>query len=653
MPGRRTHFSNVTRAHSPSKLLAALLLSVAVAATALSARPVSAAPTRGAPADPQSPPAAVDRLHVLMINGGGSPSENFRSHLMHLEQLSALLLAAGVSPDRITVLASDGAHPNADLAVRQPDAEELWRLRGTEVEPWLSEPITFENSTLSELRLLPATRAQVALWFDRARSHLGPGDTVLLYVTDHGKENPRDPLDNRITLWGRGESLSVRQLRALIERLPEGVRVLTLMSQCFSGGFARIASARGNDDLPTGAACGYFATTADRPAYGCYPEAAAGNRIGHSFAMIDGLAATGQLGRAHAQALVRDQTPDVPLRSSDVYLANLMGRAARAAGGTENAFVDGLLAQMAAARAPAGDAGQRLEEVARAFGLPVPRSLEEIEAGRQELEDLRRSLERHGPLWDKALEEANRVTFRRFLAAHPQWRPRLRPPGLRRLGAEQRRVLVAELLTDMTTFTADDPDLSQEVEHMRNKSAAAQETARRLEGREAALLRMRVLLTTTAARHHLERRGTNEERAAFAALETCEELALPIPGRVTPPKSAPPPLPPLKQDRTLALQVRPAWLGVSFGPVAPQLRVRLRLGEGASMVTQVQPGSPAAQADLRPGDIIVGEEGKPFGRRDQIRAWTMLTAHGETRRLETIRRGERRLVTIVLRPYPD
>jgi hypothetical protein len=119
------------------------------------------------------------------------------------------------------------------------------------------------------------------------------------------------------------------------------------MSQCFSGGFANLARARTTGDLPDGSTCGYFSTTATRPAYGCYPENRGRDNVGHSFHFIEALAETGDFARAHQEVLVTDASPDVPLRTSDVFLADLLQRAAAAQGKDSNAFVDGLLRRRA------------------------------------------------------------------------------------------------------------------------------------------------------------------------------------------------------------------------------------------------------------------------------------------------------------------
>src|SRR5688500_2846245 len=81
------------------------------AATALAAAGAAEAPAAGA---------RDGRLHALLVNGGGSPDDNFKSHLLHLREMQSLLATAGVSGERLTVLASDGADPRPDVAVRGP-----------------------------------------------------------------------------------------------------------------------------------------------------------------------------------------------------------------------------------------------------------------------------------------------------------------------------------------------------------------------------------------------------------------------------------------------------------------------------------------------------------------------------------------------------
>jgi hypothetical protein len=616
---------------------AALALSAAVAAGVSPA----AAAERAASAAPPG-------LHVLMINGGGDASENFHSHLLHLQQLGGQLLGAGVPAERITVLASDGADPAPDVATRASDPEGFWMLDGTWLGRALAEPTTYQSSTLPGLRLQPATRQTLTRWFESARTRLRPGDTLLLYVTDHGTDDPRDPEENRIVLWGRRESISVRRLRALIERLPRGVRVVALMSQCFSGGFAHLAHAHARAGLPDGDVCGYFSSTADRPAYGCYPEVAGRDRTGHSFEMFEGLAAGGRLAEAHAQVLGRDDTPDVPLRTSDVFLEERLRLGARAAGEDPAAFAERALAE--ARRAPgAWDEELRLaERVARAFGLEPARTLAAVEAARKELEELRLALDGDRELWDGALTDGTRAQLERFLAARPRWRARLRPAALRRLGAPGRRALTAELLRELATFAS--PEQRQRLEQVLQKSDAAGDIVYRMEVREAVLLRVRTLLLTAAGRARLAARGSPDERAALQALRACEALVLPT-GRRPAPPAPPPRFEPLTSDRQRLPSLRPSWLGIAFEPLPDRLRARLRLAPGAARVTQVLPQGPAARAGLRAGDIVLGEPGRAFGEPSFIRLWAMLSPAGEARPLELLRRGARQVVRVTPAPH--
>ena len=74
------------------------------------------------------------------------------------------------------------------------------------------------------------------------RRELGQDDTLLLYVTDHGTKAKDDGTNTAITLWGPDESLRVTELRELLALLPPHLRVVMLMSQCYSGGFAHLVS---------------------------------------------------------------------------------------------------------------------------------------------------------------------------------------------------------------------------------------------------------------------------------------------------------------------------------------------------------------------------------------------------------------------------
>src|SRR2546428_1153517 len=185
----------------------------------------------------------VAHLHVLMVNGGGSKAQNYQSHFLHLRRLLELLARAGVQSDHITVFSADGPAPEADMAVREIEPEADFRLlRGTRLAAALGTQIVYANSEIPGVPLQAATPARLPSWLKQARRRLRPGDTLLVYVTDHGSKNDKDTADNRIVLWGEKESISVQELAQLTGQLDPGVRVVALMSQCFSGSLADLMS---------------------------------------------------------------------------------------------------------------------------------------------------------------------------------------------------------------------------------------------------------------------------------------------------------------------------------------------------------------------------------------------------------------------------
>ena len=170
----------------------AALLTLAVALACRSARPLAASATR-----PPIPPVDVSRLEVLMINGGATKSQNYQSHLLHLRGLHDVLRRAGVPEQLIALYVADGADPAVDVARREAQPEpDFWLLEGSRLEGPLRTPVTYENSTVPGAVLAAATRADIQHWFDTTGRTLRTGDTLLLYVTDHGTRNAEDPTND-------------------------------------------------------------------------------------------------------------------------------------------------------------------------------------------------------------------------------------------------------------------------------------------------------------------------------------------------------------------------------------------------------------------------------------------------------------------------
>jgi len=592
------------------------------------------------------------RIEALLINGGGTPAGNFHSHLMHVRLMLDVLREAGVPDRRITILSGDGPDPAADVALREAQPEEdFWLLAGTRLEEPFRTPITYESTRVPGASVKAATRAEVDRWFATVGPRLKGGDTLLLYVTDHGTKNAADVRNNRITLWGKGEGLSVEELRALLAKLDARVRVEMLMSQCYSGSFANAAWREGSS-LPAGNVCGYFSTTAERPAYGCYPEVRDQDNLGHSFDFLQELGQAGSFRNAQLRVLEHDATPDAPLRTSDFFIEELLRKQAAAKGKGFEAVVDELLKQAWRRKGVWETEIRLLDAVGQSFGVFSPRSLAEIQEQTTRLPEVGSQLDAHAKAWTATLGDANRANLDRFLAKRPAWGEQLSDRALREGGASARE-LAGAFLFDLTEQTRADAWMEGRLSTLRGKAETARALAYRMEVRLGVVLRLRSILATIAGREYLSGSGTPGERAAYQALLGCESLSLPLP-RPAPGMRPADRLafPPLEDDLAAARGVLPAWLGIRFGEVpAPLLKAR-QLKPGASSVTAVYPESPAEQADLQVGDVILGPPEARFEDPKQIREWTMLATVDKPASLAVLRGDEELELTIVPKPYP-
>ncbi len=571
-------------------------------------------------------PVGVARTHALLLNGGASKALNYASHLEHLEGVLEVLETSGVPPADITIFSSDGEDPRPDLATRASSPN-----TGLTHPRFARQPIRYRNTSIPGYELEPATKAALETYFAETASRFPAGSTLFLYVTDHGTRGEKGPRSNRISLWNN-QDLTVAELEEMLAGLPPGVRVVFLMSQCFSGGFAFVEMDRG-----AGAeTCGYFSTTPDRLAYGCYPEHRADAGVGHSMRFLDGLRAGLPLAQAHSRVLQTDRTPDVPLRTSDLQYEVLLRAVAEARGQQEVEVVDELLGQAWQSPERYESSIRELDRVGSAFGVASPRQLSELRARLEILPEVRAPLDKHAEAWDEARADAGSALLRRFGADHPDLGARLN--SKKKLSPAEARALQQEFLEVFPGWFAEDGS-EERLETLVARSGIARNISSRMEVREAALLRLEFLLVRVAGEEYLRAAGSSEEKARFAALLACEDFALPIAAEKRRPLPPRKPYPSYDGDIALARQVLPAWMGIQFRPVDKPTRQKYDLPPGAVQVRHVYEGSPAEAAGLLVGDLILGPPGEPFLEPRQIREWTMFQSAGVARPLRVVREG--------------
>jgi hypothetical protein len=165
-------------------------------------------------------------------------------------------------------------------------------------------------------------------------------DRLVLYVTSHGNSSSdrNSPYNTTISLWNN-QRISVREVVNLLDRLPEGVRVVAIMVQCHAGGFARFIYNEGDakKGLSSQERCGFYATVHDRQAGGCTPEVNEASYVEYSsyfWEALGGRSRTGEeielpdydgdgkvsFDEAHAYTVLKADTIDLPIKSSGEFL---------------------------------------------------------------------------------------------------------------------------------------------------------------------------------------------------------------------------------------------------------------------------------------------------------------------------------------------
>jgi serine protease Do len=101
-------------------------------------------------------------------------------------------------------------------------------------------------------------------------------------------------------------------------------------------------------------------------------------------------------------------------------------------------------------------------------------------------------------------------------------------------------------------------------------------------------------------------------------------------------------------------EVSRGWLGVGIQDLEPQLARELGLDPEASgtVVTQVQPRSPADQAGFRTGDVITGLNGESVGGASDLSRQVAGIDPGETATFTVVRGGDEQELDVTLAERP-
>ncbi|MCK6509129.1 redoxin domain-containing protein [Myxococcota bacterium] len=595
---------------------------------------------------------------TVLLNGGGQPESNYFSHHLFLEMLHELLPRRGFDLRRLTVFSTDGESPEADRLIVKNVAMD-WLYEGLNEHQMVVTSL-MENTTMKGQKLHPAKRSALARWFRgyarKAEGRTKPS-TLFLFVTDHGTKG-KGPLGNKIELWR--ENVDVRQLRTMMEPLGKRNRVVTVMSQCYSGGFANVLYE--SPGKVHGNRCGFFSTIASREAYGCFPETARSSRTGHAYHMIHAMQTAQTFAEAHRRTLLTDDAPDVPLATSDVYLEDRLRSRARGTGRRLAVEADRWLAQVDWKRprlALRADI-RLLRRLEKRFGVDVHTRTAQIWEAIRANRAAQKQLQKLEGLWEQVLGEMRRGAMVRFYQAEPTLAATLEKE-MNRTGLDEQTFGLGRQLH--TAYLRHLKGKRDEVllKQLYQRHGLVSKKVFHLHVKEAALLRVHTLLLRIAGRTYLASSGSAAERGDLQSLLRCESTSLG--GRkVTGVLQAEGPdkredIDPLKVSiardapNTPVRDLIPSQLGIAFQPTAEGWHPRFsRLAPGAVVVNEVAEASPAEQAGLRVGDTIVSLGGQMLQLNGEIRLHVMLAKAGQKIYFMVHRAGKFLTIPVVLRP---
>ncbi|TWU22127.1 Caspase domain protein [Novipirellula galeiformis] len=276
----------------------------------------------------------------LTIGGGYSPSGNQASLERNVLFFQRLLKQHRLDENVNDIYFSDGDHPDDDLQVIDrtsiPKANQLMaEFFGSQRDLGLS----YRNHEIDKVRGSTSPK-NIQQWFDDVGSTMEKGDRLVLYVTAHGNESQtrNHPYNTSISLWNH-RKITVSELSAMLDQLPEGVSVVTIMVQCHAGGFARLVYNEGDPDKGRSSQTrsGFFATVHDRPAAGCTPEIDEATYVEYSTYFWEAIAGRTRLDQpielpdynqdgvvsfeeAHAYTILKSDTIDLPIKTSGEFL---------------------------------------------------------------------------------------------------------------------------------------------------------------------------------------------------------------------------------------------------------------------------------------------------------------------------------------------
>ena len=277
--------------------------------------------------------------YFLTIAGGYAPQGNQASLEANVLFFQRLLSTKQLAGSTHKVYFADGFDGEHDLQVLQRNDDrpapaisalsDIFRLSA-------NDKLYYRNHQVPDISG-GIRSADIREGLNAIGSQLTAGDRLFVYVTAHGgAARGKDSGNTSITCWGN-KPLAMKEFSGWLDALPSEVTVVSVMAQCYCGGFANTIFEAGDEEqgFAKNLRCGFFAQQPDLPAAGCRPDVENDEEYSSYFwGAFLGKSRTGKdvnavdcnndgrvsLAEAHAYAVVASETIDIPLRSSETIL---------------------------------------------------------------------------------------------------------------------------------------------------------------------------------------------------------------------------------------------------------------------------------------------------------------------------------------------
>ena len=277
-------------------------------------------------------------FNLLVFGGGYSPSGNQVSLESNVKYFRRIRSSMGLGEAAMKTFFADGKSKDRDLQFFDPS------FRIPEVNQIMAELLGSSRGIANQYRnndlQADDSSSLVALdkWINE-RKKQGGKQTNLIYFTGHGgKADKKTPHNTTAYLWNNAR-LKVADFVKKLDQLPKEQSCIFVMVQCYSGGYANVIFKGGDPKkgLSEYPRAGFFATVKDRVAAGCTPDIREKNYKEYSTSFWEGLCGESRIGKkikkpdfdkdgktslaeAHAYVILKSDTIDIPIKTSDVFL---------------------------------------------------------------------------------------------------------------------------------------------------------------------------------------------------------------------------------------------------------------------------------------------------------------------------------------------